>query len=89
MFDFIKTKTLDLDKKTKKKTGLPHKGEDVPLGEDSGNESENFEPVLSYQVVTRHRSKQLYDRLWSHIIVKETIQFRAYTALKRLISFSS
>ncbi|CAF5217346.1 unnamed protein product, partial [Rotaria magnacalcarata] len=49
--------SMDSEKKKKKKIGLFNKGgdkKDAQSGEDTGNDSDTFEPVLSYQLVTQH-----------------------------------
>ncbi|CAF4461578.1 unnamed protein product [Rotaria socialis] len=49
--------SMDNEKKKKKKIGLFNKGgdkKDAQSGEDTGNDSDTFEPVLSYQLVTQH-----------------------------------
>jgi len=52
-----RSSTLDRDKKKKKKFGIFNKSgdrKDAQSGEDSENEPENFEPVLSYELVIQH-----------------------------------
>lgn len=60
IFLFMKANTPDHDKKKKKKMGLFNKSsdkKDLQSGEDTENESEYFEPVPSYQLLTQHKSK--------------------------------
>jgi hypothetical protein len=60
---YLKSNTLDRDKKKKKKFGLFNKSgdrKDAQSGEDSENEPENSEPVPSYELVTQHESKTIY-----------------------------
>ncbi len=60
-FCFLKSNTLDRDKKKKKKFGLFGKSgdrKDAQSGDDSDNEQDNLEPVPSYEMVTQHEGKK-------------------------------
>jgi len=55
-----KSNTPEREKKKKKKFSLFNKSgdrKDAQSGEESENEPENSEPLLSYELVTQHESK--------------------------------
>ncbi len=57
---YLKSNTLDRDKKKKKKFGLFGKSgdrKDAQSGDESENEQDNLEPVPSYELVVQHEGK--------------------------------
>lgn len=65
-FSLVQSSTLDRDKKKKKKFTLFNKTGDkreTQSGDDSEIDTENLEPILSYELVEQHESKKNYLRM--------------------------